>query len=162
MGPYNFKKVYDKYSNWLTPNKVIYLLGLPIKAFLWLLMRQERFIGDYVDTIDTALNDIDDKSTPRQIYIVLVTLISVIPLILYAGPPAIYWWVMKKLGKEVPDRSILNGETQTDNLEYGAVDGTVDVRIFDNVMDTIRENQPPTSKYRNGVVDSKIKKHTFK
>jgi hypothetical protein len=131
---------------------------LVITGGLWLLKRQEKFVINYVETLDDSLNGLDRDPIGKKMYIVTICIVSLLPLILYAGPSALYHWVRKKFfGIDPPNRAILTGEPEPteENTQYGHLDGTVDRRVF--IVPVGME-----SKYKSEVVDSKIKKHTFK
>lgn len=177
MGPYNFTKILDNYLKWgsklmdrvfTIDNRLSFVVAafiffvpmapilLVVGCILWLLKRQELFVIDYVEALDDALNGLEGEHIPKRINVVFVAIISLTPLILYAGPSALYHWVRKKFfGIEPPNRSILTGEPTEDNTQYGHMDGTVERRVF--IVPVGME-----SKYTSEVVDSKIKKHTFK
>jgi hypothetical protein len=165
-GPYKFDKYQKDLHKWVidklndfakkTNSAVFYLFIFPVISLLavvslgigvlWLLSRQEKFVLNYVDWLDKQLSGFEDESFGKMTSIGFMLIISIVPLILYAGPAALYGWVKKKIKGEEPQEE----EGDTPDSE----------ETLENLLEDIFNEERVDFKQKS--FKTNIKKHTFK
>jgi hypothetical protein len=170
--PYNFGKYRKRFGKWITdtlqkyvektPNIIywptsapVFLVGglLLIPLFLmWLLERQENFIQSYIDWMDGEMSSLEDSPKIKGGMIVIMALLSLVPIVLYAGPSALVFWVRKKWFGYKPQEE---GEIIVPTDE---VDDLLNVALFED-----NGPQRDGGYFRSSMgVDSKVKTHKLK